>query len=124
MPTANAISNRNRPIGLIAGWGSLPVQVAESLRRAGHPVFCVAIAGHASTQLDSICDDVLWSGVGRIGGHLRYFRRHDAKHVTMAGKLFKADLLFSGSLWLKHLPDLTCIPVSYTHLTLPTTPYV
>jgi len=109
MPTPQNDFNRNEPIGLIAGWGSFPLQVVDSLRIAGHPVYCVAISGHASTKLESICNDVMWSGVGKIGRHIRYFRRNDVKHVTMAGKLFKADLLFSGSVWLKHLPDLTCI---------------
>ncbi len=97
------------PVGLVAGWGSFPVQVAQSLIRDGRNVCCVAITGHASRDLESICDHVLWSGVGKMGRHIRYFRRNGVQQVTMAGKLFKADLLFSGSLWLRHLPDLTCI---------------
>lgn len=109
MKTVFINSNHAPPIGLIAGWGSFPVQVAQSLRRAGHSVYCVGITDHASAELNEICDDVMWSGVGRLGRHLRYFRRHGVRHVTMAGKLFKADLLYSGSLWWKHLPDLTCV---------------
>jgi DUF1009 family protein len=97
------------PVGLVAGWGSFPVQVAQSLIRDGRNVFCVAITGHASKDLESICDHVLWSGVGKMGRHMRYFRRNGVQQVTMAGKLFKADLLFSGSVVLRHLPDLTCI---------------
>lgn len=97
------------PIGLVAGWGRFPVEVAQSLVRAGHPVCCVAIKGHASSDLESICDHVIWSGVGRMGTHLRYFRRCGVRHVTMAGKLFKADLLYSGSVWIQHFPDLTCL---------------
>ena len=97
------------PIGLVAGWGRFPVQVAEALRRAGHPVCCIAIRGHASAELADLCDHVRWSGVGKLGGHLRYFRRCGVREVTMAGKLFKADLLYRGSLWLRHLPDWRCI---------------
>ncbi|MGB7323869.1 MAG: UDP-2,3-diacylglucosamine diphosphatase LpxI [Rubripirellula sp.] len=97
------------PIGIVAGWGNFPVEVAQALVRSGHSVSCIAIKGHASTSLESICDDVLWSGVGKIGKHLRYFRRSGVRHVTMAGKLFKADLLYSGSIWLQHFPDLTCL---------------
>lgn len=98
-----------RPIGLVAGWGRFPVQVAEALKRAGHPVCCIAIRGHASEELVELCDHVRWSGVGKLGGHLRYFRRQGARQVTMAGKLFKADLLYRGSLWLRHLPDWRCL---------------
>ena len=97
------------PIGLIAGWGRFPIQVARALVRDGHPVCCIAISGHASTDLESICDHVYWSGVGKLGGHIRYFRRHGVPRVTMAGKLFKADLLYRGSVWIRHFPDWTCI---------------
>ena len=97
------------PIGLVAGWGSFPVQVAQSLIREGRRVCCVAISGHASTDLESICDHVTWSGVGRLGGHIRYFKKNGVEQVTMAGKLFKAELLYQGSLWLRHFPDLTCL---------------
>mgnify|MGYP001827431967 CR=1 FL=1 len=34
----------------------------------------------------------------------------------MAGKLFKSDLLFQGSVWLKHYPDLTAIRTFGPHL--------
>ncbi len=104
------------PIGLVAGWGSFPVQVARSLVRDGRSVCCIAISGHASTDLESICDHVKWSGVGKLGGHLRYFRGAGVQQVTMAGKLFKADLLYSGSLWLRHMPDWTCIRTLGPHL--------
>ena len=103
----DASSIELEPYGLIAGWGRFPVQVAESLMQSGHPVYCVAIREHAGAELESICSGVSWSGVGRIGGHLRYFRQHGVRRVTMAGKLFKAELLYSGSVWLKHFPDWT-----------------
>ncbi len=109
-------SERPTPFGLLAGWGRFPVEVAESLVRDGHCVCCLAISGHASTDLESICDDVRWLGVGKIGGHLNYFRRCGVKRVTMAGKLFKADLLYSGSLWLRHFPDWTCMKTLGPHL--------
>ena len=104
------------PIGLVAGWGRFPIEVAEALTDAGHPVDCIAIRGHAGEELASVCRDLQWSGVGKLGGHLRYFRRRGIRHVTMAGKLFKADLLYHGSLWLKHLPDWTCIRTFAPHL--------
>jgi DUF1009 family protein len=97
------------PVGLVAGWGRFPISVAAKLREDGHPVMCVAITGHAGAELEAACDRILWSGVGRFGGHLRFFKRQHVSKVTMAGKLFKSDLLYGGSLWLRHLPDLTCL---------------
>ena len=107
--------NQQSPIGLVAGWGSFPVEVAQQISRDGGRVCCVAITGHANRELESICDDVKWMGVGKIGGHIRYFRKHGVKQVTMAGKLFKADILFSGSL-LKHFPDLCALRTFWPHL--------
>ncbi len=107
--SSESVVESPRPIGLVAGWGSFPVQVAKSLAGDGHRVHCVAISGHASSELESICDSVIWSGVGKLGGHIRFFRRAGVRRVTMAGKLFKADLLYHGSLWLRHFPDWTCI---------------
>lgn len=97
------------PVGLVAGWGQFPLEVTRALRSSGHPVHCVAIRGHASEELADLCQDVRWSGVGRLGAHIRYFRRHGIRSVTFAGKLFKADLLYRGSLWFRHFPDWTCI---------------
>ena len=119
---AAAVLNHQRlatelpPIGLVAGWGRFPVEVAQTLVRSGRRVACVAIRGHASNELESICDHVLWLGVGKIGGHIKYFRRSGAAEVTMAGKLFKADILYGGSLWLRHFPDLTCLRTFGPHL--------
>ena len=50
-----------------------------------------------------------WSGVGKLGSHIRYFRRRGVRRVAMAGKLFKSDILFQGSVILKHFPDWTAI---------------
>ena len=104
------------PIGLIAGWGGFPLEVAEKLVQSGRRVVCVAITGHASPEIESVCDTVCWLGVGKIGGHLRFFHRMGAKEVTMAGKLFKADILYQGSVILRHLPDLTCLRTFGPHL--------
>ncbi len=99
----------HEPVGLVAGWGRFPVQVAETLLRANVPVHCIAIHGHADHQLEYLCTTVKWSGIGKLGAHVRYFKRHGIKQVTMAGKLFKADILYQGSLLLRHMPDFTAL---------------
>ena len=109
-------SQQQPPIGLVAGWGRYPVEVAQAIIRNNRAVCCIAITGHASKDLESICDHVKWAGVGRLGGHIRYFRRFGVRQVTMAGKLFKAELLFKGSVWLQHFPDLCAIRTFGPHL--------
>ena len=104
------------PIGLVAGWGQFPIEVVEGIVRDGRRVVCIAIVGHADQKLESICADVRWLGVGKLGGHIRYFRKHGVQQVMMAGKLFKADLLFKGTLWLRHLHDLCALRTFGPHL--------
>lgn len=111
-------SYHRQPVGLIAGWGRFPVLVAESLVKAGHPVICVALKGLADRSLEYLCDHVHWYGVGKLGAHMRYFRRSGVTDVTMAGKLFKAELLFHRSVILSQWPDLQCIRTFAPHFIL------
>jgi hypothetical protein len=97
------MSNR---IGLIAGWGRYPIVVAEKLKSAGYEVYCLAIKGHADEALYQICDKVHPVGVAKVGGHVRFFKRHGVQQAPMAGKVFKT-LLFEKWSWLRHFPDLT-----------------
>ncbi|MEM6692065.1 MAG: UDP-2,3-diacylglucosamine diphosphatase LpxI [Planctomycetota bacterium] len=53
-----------------------------------------------------MCNGPAWE---RWGAHLRYFRECGVCQVTMAGKLFKHEILYGGSLIWRHLPDWTCI---------------
>ena len=105
-------------VGLIAGWGRFPVLVAEALVRSNYQVACIALKGLADPALEYICDDVRWMGIGKLGGHIRYFRKHGVCGVTMAGKLFKADLLFNKSLFLSLWPDLQCVRTFAPHFIL------
>jgi UDP-2,3-diacylglucosamine hydrolase len=97
------------PVGLVAGWGRLPIIVAEALKAQGHPVYCVGLAGHADPVLADICDGYLASGIARLGAHIRYFRRRGIREATLAGKVFKSKVLFSKFGWLPLLPDLRTI---------------
>jgi DUF1009 family protein len=91
-------------IGLLAAWGRYPVLVAEALRRQNYHITCVGAADLADPALAGICQDFEWFGWGRLGGTIRYFRRHGIEQATMAGKFHKA-LLYSPRVWLRHRPD-------------------
>ena len=94
-------------IGLVAGWGNFPVEVAKSLIAQGHEVHCCAISGHADPILESVCTSYRVFGMGRMGGQVRFLRSAGVSRATMAGKIFKT-LLFKGRLnLLRHSPDLT-----------------
>jgi DUF1009 family protein len=96
-------------IGLIAGWGRYPIVIAQALQQQGYEVCCVGVRDHADPQLSQICDHYLTAGVGRMGTHVRFFRRLGVKQATMAGKIHKAKVLFQRWGWLYHFPDLTTL---------------
>ncbi len=100
-------------VGLVAGWGRYPLVIAEALRRHGAKAYCLGVVGHADPALARLCYDFRWIGLGRLGGAIRYFKRHGVTEATMAGKFHKT-LLFARWAWVRHLPDWrtlrACIP--------------
>ena len=102
-------------MGLIAGWGNFPLEVASALKRQGYAVYCLGIQDHADPALADICDDFRFVGIAKLGGHIRYFRRNQVRQATMAGKIFKAKMLFHRWGWIRHLPDWRCCRTFYPH---------
>ncbi len=94
----------DRPIGILAGWGSLPFAVAKALRNQGHRVAGVGIRDHADPRLADLCDHFGWIGIGGIGRASRYFRSWNVQQATLVGKVHKV-LLFQPGWWLRHRPD-------------------
>ena len=107
--TSNASGKR---IGLVAGWGQYPIQVAIALKEAGYQVCCCGIYGHADPQLEAICDEFKWFGMVRMGAQVRFLKRCGVDSATMAGKIFKT-LLFQKFHLIKHLPDWECMKYFY-----------
>jgi UDP-2,3-diacylglucosamine hydrolase len=108
------MTNR-RAIGLIAGWGDFPRAVAKALKRQDHQVFCLGIRDHADPGLAEICDDFRFVGIAKLGAHIRHFRRLGIRRATMAGKIFKAEMLFHRWGWIRHFPDWHCCLTFYPH---------
>ena len=54
-----------RRVGILAGWGRLPLVLADSLRREGCEVYCLGTIGHADPALGEVCNDFRWSGVAK-----------------------------------------------------------
>jgi UDP-2,3-diacylglucosamine hydrolase len=108
------LSNSSPPkVGIVAGWGSFPIEVAEHCRARGYEVYIAAIKGHADPKLGQFAEDMKWFGVAKLGGQIHFFQRHGVQQITLAGKLFKDKILFHGFGWLEHFPDLTCLRTLY-----------
>jgi DUF1009 family protein len=92
-----------QPVGLLAGWGRLPVAIAEKARSLGVPVVCVGLRGMAAPELAGLAHRFYWARVAQLGKMIRCFRREGVTRVVMAGKVHKADVLHKPwkvvSLW-------------------------
>ena len=98
-----------QPIGLIAGWGRLPILFAEKAKSLGIPVVCVGIRGMADrAALEPNCHRFYWTRLAAMNRPVRCFKREGVRRWTMAGKVFKVKL-FSASRWFTLLPDLRMI---------------
>jgi hypothetical protein len=81
------------PLGLIAGNGRLPLQVAREARRAGLRVVAVALRGETLPEIDQAADEVAWVAVGALRELLDTFRQAGVRRVVLAGGLDKPRLL-------------------------------
>lgn len=100
-------------VGIVAGWGSFPIEVAEHCRALGYEVYIAAIKGHADQRIAEFAEEMKWFGVAKLGGQIKFFQRHSVQQITLAGKLFKDKILFHGLGWIEHFPDLTCLRTLY-----------
>lgn len=101
-----AVAHPTKRIGLVAGWGRLPVVVAMALRREGYEVYCLGIKDHAdAATLKSVSKEYSEVGAAQLGAAIRYFRKHRVGLATMAGKIFKVRM-YERFAFFRHLPDL------------------
>jgi DUF1009 family protein len=101
-------------IGILAGWGRYPVVVAEAIRRRGGRTAILSIRDHADAALEPLADVYGDVGVAEIGKAVEFFRSHDARLATMAGKIHKTTL-FGRDAWVRHLPDWVGLKTFWPH---------
>ncbi len=91
-------------MGLLAGWGRLPVVFAQAAQKMGFSVQCLGIEDMASPELPEICDHFRTVPLARIGRAIRYFKRRSVLNAVMAGKVEKRVLFDPFAIW-KLWPD-------------------
>jgi DUF1009 family protein len=114
-PRGEVAPRLHRPkVGLLAGWGRFPIVLAETLTRRGYHVTGLGIKDHADPALADCCDDFAWVGLSKLGRAIRYFRRHNVRDATMAGKIHKVRL-YQPWAWLKYWPDWRTLRTFWPH---------
>lgn len=76
-------------LGLIAGGGALPLEIAEHCRRVGRPLFVVRLKGFAGPDLSGFAGaDV---GVAELGKCIKALKHAGCEAVCLAGRVTRPD---------------------------------
>jgi DUF1009 family protein len=84
-------------LGLIAGGGSLPVEIAEHCARSGRPLFVIRLKGFAGRELEPYAGAEI--GLAELGKCFKALKRAGCHAICLAGQVNRPD--FSAL-----LPDL------------------
>jgi len=76
-------------LGLIAGGGTLPVEIARHCERSGRPLFVIRLKGFAGSGLQSYAGAEV--GLAEIGKCLNALKRAGCRAVCLAGDVARPD---------------------------------
>ncbi|MCP5057405.1 MAG: LpxI family protein [bacterium] len=79
-------------VGLIAGLGRLPIEVALAAREGGTRVVAIGLHGLTEASLADEVESFAWVHVGEVAPMMAHFREAGAKTLVMAGKVPKTFL--------------------------------
>ncbi len=81
-------------LGLIAGSGPLPFEVAQAAREHGLRVAIAAIEDNTDPEIEREADGPFrWLNAGQLGALIEFFRDVGAREVILAGAVSKAAIL-------------------------------
>ncbi len=79
-------------LGLIAGNGVFPIEVAAGARRRGIRVIAVAHQNETDPALQDAVDEITWIKVGELDRIIEVFKRAGVDEAAMAGGISRARL--------------------------------
>jgi DUF1009 family protein len=79
-------------LGLIAGNGVFPLEVAAAARRRGIKVIALAHSGETQPQLEQQVDQITWIKVGELQKIIDVFKHAGVAEAAMAGGISRARL--------------------------------
>ncbi len=97
-----------KKLGLIAGGGGLPVEIAEHCRRSGRPLFVIRLKGFAGAELSPYAGAEV--GIAEFGKCFKALQRAGCSAVCLAGKVDRPDF----SALVPDLRGLTVLPTLIT----------
>lgn len=91
MSNYNSTRASQSPVGILAGGGTLPMEIAETLREQNRGVVFVVLEGEADEL--SARSDVTVRNWGQIGGIINTFKKSGCREVLIVGSVNRPDLL-------------------------------
>jgi len=82
----------NSKIGMIAGYGAFPLELAETLVQQGFELHVVAAREETFRSIEELATTVTWLHVGQIGAMIKAFQKAGVEQVVMAGKVRKLHM--------------------------------
>jgi UDP-2,3-diacylglucosamine hydrolase len=79
-------------IGLVAGNGEFPFEVARAAKKRGLSVFAVCIRGEADPKLESEVSGSCWIKLGQLGKLIKSLRDNGIKKVLFAGGVRRSQV--------------------------------
>ncbi len=76
-------------LGLIAGGGSLPVEIAEHCQRSGRPLFVIRLKGFAGAGLEPYAGAEV--GLAELGKCFKALKRAGCRAICLAGNVARPD---------------------------------
>lgn len=76
-------------LGLIAGGGNLPVEIAEHCQRSGRPLFVIRLKGFAGDGLEPYAGAEV--GLAELGKCFKALKRAGCRSVCLAGNVARPD---------------------------------
>lgn len=96
-------------IGIIAGSGALPIQIARDANHQGYEVFVIALEDIADKSIEDVSNKTFWINIGRIGKIIGTLKDNNIDKVIIAGKVQKT-LLYKSRI----TPDLRAIKILFS----------
>lgn len=94
-------------LGILAGVGHLPVEVAQSAKSLGYQVVAVGLVPGVDDELPGAVDTYYDINVGKVGKIISTLKKNKVTKVTMIGKVTKEVLYKVGAI----VPDLRAIKI-------------
>ena len=92
-------------LGILAGVGHLPVEVAQAAKSLGYKVIAVGLVPGVDEELPKAVDQYFAINVGKVGKIISTLKKNNVTKVTMIGKVTKEVLYKVGGI----VPDLRAI---------------